>query len=69
MALYIVFVNDDCRLQNQLSDLKEKLGLQKEERVSLLERISVLEEADKALGRGGIPSFVLESVLGELQDR
>ena len=28
-----------------------------------------LEEADKALGRSGIQSFVLEGVLGELQAR
>ena len=29
--------------------------------------ISHLEEAERALGRGGIPSFVLEGTLGELQ--
>ena len=58
-----------CRLQNQLELLKERLSVQKNEQESLMYSISVLEEADKALGRGGIPSFVLESVLGELQTR
>jgi len=58
-----------CRLQNQLELLKERLSVQKKEQESLMYNISVLEEADKALGRGGIPSFVLESVLGELQNR
>ncbi len=32
-------------------------------------RLEVLDEADKALGRSGIPSFVLEGMLGELQAR
>lgn len=27
------------------------------------------DEADRALGRGGLQSFVLEGVVGELQDR
>lgn len=69
MTVYKAHVNADCRLQKQLFDLRKKLGSHKEEHAGLLERISVLEEAEKALGRGGIPSFVLESVLGELQDR
>ena len=33
------------------------------------QQMTELEEADKALGRSGIQSFVLEGVLGELQAR
>ncbi|KAJ9530143.1 hypothetical protein QJQ45_023427 [Haematococcus lacustris] len=41
------------------------LAAQKEQ---LMQQLADLEEADRALGRGGLQSYVLEGLLGELQD-
>ncbi|GFH17134.1 metallophos domain-containing protein, partial [Haematococcus lacustris] len=42
-----------------------ELAAQKEQ---LMQQLADLEEADRALGRGGLQSYVLEGLLGELQD-
>lgn len=50
------------RAEVQVQELKAEVQRHRQ-------RVAVLEAAQKALGRGGVPSFVLEGVLGELQLR
>uniref|UniRef100_A0A7R9VBR7 RecF/RecN/SMC N-terminal domain-containing protein n=1 Tax=Chlamydomonas euryale TaxID=1486919 RepID=A0A7R9VBR7_9CHLO len=56
-------------LASQLQQLRTQLEQQEAKQAELRQQVCYLEEADKALGRSGIPSFVLEGVLGELQQQ
>ncbi|KAG1672698.1 hypothetical protein FOA52_005175 [Chlamydomonas sp. UWO 241] len=53
----------------QLANLEYAVSEKEGEQGAIRAKVAILDEADKALGRGGIPSFVLEGVLGELQHR
>ena len=56
-------------LESQLSSLTASIEQQVQQQAQMRQQMTELEEADKALGRSGIQSFVLEGVLGELQAR
>ena len=56
-------------LESQLSSLTASIEQQVQQQQQMRQQMTELEEADKALGRSGIQSFVLEGVLEELQAR
>ena len=56
-------------LESQLSSLTASIEQQVQQQAQMRQQMTEMEEADKALGRSGIQSFVLEGVLGELQAR
>ncbi|GAX81139.1 hypothetical protein CEUSTIGMA_g8573.t1, partial [Chlamydomonas eustigma] len=56
-------------VETRLSKLQHSISEQQKVQQLQRQQIQNFEEVEKALGRGGIPSFVLEGVLGELQAR
>ncbi|GFR43838.1 hypothetical protein Agub_g4959, partial [Astrephomene gubernaculifera] len=56
-----------ARAERELADLRAQLAAAQEEASSSESQQRALAEADRALGRGGLPALLLEEVLGQLQ--